>query len=351
MLQVDNRTPFAAALAVFADRHGVETAVLCMKAAFEFGEHGLAPAARPVPLLPGDVFAGDPETTGLRAAGELALPRPATDITVLGHAIAPREGTRGMAVALQVGPVASTLLVQGERRWQRHGLAWRPSEPAPFERVPLRWELAFGGLERVPEGETAKHYEARNPVGCGFIGPRESGFEDRPLPQIEHPEDRLQEPGQRCTPVGWSPIPPFLAPRRTWAGTYDDAWQRKRAPFLPLDFDERFLNTMPPAMVAPGHLQGGEPVRIAGCRTGGEVLAFELPHCTPSLRWRFRGGEHDTGATLAAVILEPERPRVQLLWQAAFAVDKHLLKLEQVRVDCEAWPQDAYLGTQMRRAA
>lgn len=351
MLQVDNRTPFAAALAVFPDRHGVETAVLCLKAAFEFGEHGLVPAARPVPLLPGDVFAGDPQTTGLRAAGELALPRPGTDVTVLGHAVAAHEGTRGMSVALQAGPVTSQLLVQGERRWQRQGLAWRAGEPAPFERVPLRWELAFGGVERVPAGEEAKVFEARNPVGRGLVGSRDADFHLHPLPQIEHPGSRLEEPGQRCEPAGWAPVPPFWAPRRDWAGTYDAAWQKKRAPFLPLDFDERFFNTMPPAMVAPGRLKAGDAVRLAGCRPRGELLAFELPDSEPLLRWRFRGAEVDGGATLAALIIEPDRPRVQLLWQAAFAVDKHLLKLEQVRVDCPAWPQDAYLGAQLRRAA
>lgn len=351
MLQVDNRTPFNAALAVFPDPRGIETAYLAVKAAFDIGPDGLQPTFKPVPLLPGDVFWGDPQQTGVRAAGELTLSKPATDIVVLGSAVAPRPDVRAMPLGLRVGPVASTLLVFGPRRWQRHGLQWKPSDPAPFERVPLRWELAFGGFERPAPGEVAKEYEPRNPVGVGFIGRRESNFEDRPLPQIEHPEQRLQAPGDRPPPVGWAPIAPHWSPRREYAGTYDAAWQAKRAPFLPHDFDERHLQTAPPALVAPGHLSGGETVQLAGCRAGGQVLAFELPVCTMGALFHFKGGEIDVTPRLDSVILEPDLPRVQMVWRAAMAVDKHLLKLSAVRVDCAEYTKGAYLGAMLRRAA
>lgn len=351
MLQIDNRTPFNATLAVFADRHGVETAYVAIKAAFDIGPEALTPTARPVPLLPGDVYWGDPATTGLRAAGELTLCKPATDIVVLGAAVAPREGQVAMPVSLHVGPVRSTLLVSGRRHWQRRGLAWMPSEPEPFDRVPLRWELAFGGFERRADGEPAREFEPRNLVGCGFIGRGESGFEDRPLPQIEHPDDRLEAPRQRIAPAGWAPIPPAWSPRREYGGSYDAAWQQQRAPFLPKDFDERFLQTAPPALVAPGWLTGGEPVRLAGCRPRGQVLAFDLPHCTMATLFRFRGGEHELVPRLDSVILEPDQPRLQMVWRAGFAVDKHLLKLSEVRIDCAEYPGDDYLGRQLRRAA
>jgi hypothetical protein len=351
MLQVDNRTPFNAALAVFADPRGVETAYLAVKAAFDIGPEGLHPIARTLPLLPGDVYWGDPATTGLRAAGELTLCKPSTDIVVLGHAVAPRPEQRAMQASLRLGPVASTLLVWGPRCWQRRGLQWKPSDPEPFERVALRWELAFGGFERVPEGGQAQEFEVRNPVGRGFIGRRESDFSDRPLPQIEHPEDCLEDPGQRCTPAGWAPIAPAWAPRRHYAGTYDAAWQKTRSPFLPRDFDERYLQTAPPALVSPGPLQGGEPVQLLGCRPAGQALAFTLPRCTLDTRFRFRGGEHAIEPRLDSVIIEPDAMRVQMIWRAGFAVDKHLLKLSEVRVDCAEYPRDEYLGTHLRRAA
>lgn len=351
MLQVDNRTPFNAALAVFADRHGVETAYLAVKAAFMVTPEGLFPTTKPVPLLPGDVYWGDADQTGLRAAGELTLCKPATDIVVLGSAVAQGVDVRSMSVSLRVGPVASRMLVFGPRCWRRQGLEWRPTEPAPFERVPLRWELAFGGFGRAAPGDEVKEFEPRNPVGRGFIGSRESDFAGRPLPQIEHPEHRLEEPRDRPPPVGWAPIPPFWSPRREHAGTYDVAWQSGRAPFLPKDFDERFLQTAPPGLIAPGHLAGGERVQVIGCQPGGQALDFELPRCTIGTLFRFRGGEHDIEPHLDSVIIEPDHPRVQLIWRAALPVDKHLLKLSEVRVDCVEHPKDDYLGAQLRRAA
>ena len=259
MLQVDNRTPFNAALAVFADQHGVETAYLAVKAAFIVTPEGLVPTAKPVPLLPGDVFWGEPDQTGLRAAGELTLCKPATDIVVLGSAVALEDGVRSMQVSLSLGPVNSRMLVFGPRRWQRQGQKWKPTEPEPFQRVPLRWELAFGGFGRAAPGDEPREFEPRNPVGRGFFGRQESDFADRPLPQIEHPEHRLETPGDRPPPVGWAPIPPFWSPRREYAGTYDAAWQTGRAPFLPKDFDPRFLQTAPPTVPVLEALAALEP--------------------------------------------------------------------------------------------
>ncbi len=351
MLQVDNRTPFTATLAVFADPRGIETAYAVVKAAFHVGADGVVPTPKPLPLLAGDVFWGDPQTTGLRAAGELTLCKPATDIVLLGSAVARREGERAMPVSLRVGPVTSALLVFGPRHWQRRGAQWVPSDPEPFERVPLRWELAFGGMERLANGQAAKEFEPRNPVGRGFIGTHETEFADRPLPQIEHPEQRLQAAGERPPPVGWAPIAPFWSPRREYAGTYDAVWQKGRAPYLPTDFDERFLQTAPPGLVAPGHLVGGESVQVAGCLPNGQALAFDLPRCTIGTRFNFRGDEIDVTPRLDSVIIEPDQRRVQLVWRAALEVDKHLLKLTALRVDCAEYPLDEYLGAALRRTA
>ncbi|CAN5421278.1 DUF2169 domain-containing protein [soil metagenome] len=349
MLQVDNRTPFNAALAVFANPRGVETAYIAIKAAFDITPSGLEPTFKPIPLLPGDVYWGDPATTGIRAAGELTLSKPATDIVVLGHAIAPRDGTRAMAISMRIGPVASALRVWGERRWQREGGSWRATDPQAFERVPLRWELAFGGFEKAADGEAVQEFEPRNPAGCGFIGRKDRHIEGRALPQIEHPEQLIQSPEDRPAPAGWAPIAPSWSPRREFAGTYDDAWQTGRAPYLPTDFDPRFLNTAPPGLVAPGFMTGGEAVAIQGCRPGGQPLAFELPVCTMSTVFRFRGQDIDITPKLDSVIIEPDHPRVQLVYRAELAVDKHLLKLGEVCVDCVEYHKPAYLGAVVRR--
>ena len=138
MLQVVNHTPFSASLAVFPDTAGVESAYAVIKATFRFGAQGPELAEQQVPLLATDVFWGDPSQTSLRAVGEFALLKPATDVLLVGRAIAPAPNTRVADVSLRVGPVARTVRVFGDRHWEKNGGSWRPSAPRPWERMPLR---------------------------------------------------------------------------------------------------------------------------------------------------------------------------------------------------------------------
>jgi hypothetical protein len=353
MLQVENRTPFTASLAVFSDPRGVETVYLVIKAAFDLGPGLPTPTRKPLPLLAGDVYWGDPASSGIRAAGELTLAKPSTDITVLGHAVAPNQSARAMEVSLRAGPLNSVMRINGRRQWQKSGVGWAPSDPQPFERMPLRWENAYGGFEVAPEGEPPKEFEVRNLAGCGFVGKseRDRDLSGRPLPCIEDPNQLIRSPQDRPIPVGWAPIAPFWSPRRDYAGTYDDAWQTRRAPYLPLDFDPRFFQTAPAVLVTPQPLVGGESVELRGCRPGGEVLAFQLPLCSFNVDFDFRGNTVNRPPMLDAVIIEPDQPRLQLVYRSALAVDKHVLKMRSVRVDCDEYPMPAYLGAAMRSAA
>lgn len=336
MLQVDNQTPFAASLSVFPDPEGVETAYAVVKAAFRLGEAEPQPILPALPLLATDVFWGDPATTSLRAAGEFALLKPSTDVLLVGRAIAPRPGTRVAEVHLQVGPVQRTVRVFGDRHWRRSGGGWRASDPAEWERMPLRWELAFGGVgQPASEGEPPE-FEARNPVGRGFLGRKQSPQEGQPLPNLEDPAQLITDPHDRPSPWGLGPIPPTWQPRRGFAGTYDEAWTRQRAPYLPTDFDTRFFQVAPSGLVAPTPLQGGEPVRLSGV-TQGAALVFALPRAGLSLDWFFDGAQLPAQPQLETVMIEPDQGRVQMLWRAALRVDKKLLRLSRLRVRSAHW--------------
>lgn len=339
MLQVDNQTPFAASLSVFPDPEGVETAYAVVKAAFRLGEAEPQPIVPALPLLATDVFWGDPATTSLRAAGEFALLKPATDVLLVGRAIAPRSGTRVAEVHLQVGPVQRTVRVFGDRHWRRSGGGWRASDPAEWDRMPLRWELAFGGVgQPASEGEPPE-FEARNPVGRGFLGRKQSPQEGQPLPNLEDPAHPITDPHDRPPPCGLGPIPPTWQPRRGFAGTYDEAWTRQRAPYLPGDFDTRFFQVAPPGLIAPGFLQGGEPVLLAGVTAGGPVR-FTLPDPGLQACWHVGGGVQAAPLSLETVMLEPDLGRLQLLWRTALRVDKRLAQVARFRVESRVWQRD-----------
>lgn len=338
MLQVANHTPFSAALSVFPDPAGVESAYAVVKATFRFGPQGPEVAEQQAPLLATDVFWGDPMQTSLRAVGEFALLKPATDVLLIGRAIAPVANTRVADVSLRVGPVARTVRVFGDRHWEKSGGKWRPSEPQPWERMPLRWELAWGGIA-PQKGDDVPEHEPRNPVGLGIVGRDGVPTDAQPLPNLEDPKALLSSPTDRPTPACFAPIAPTWLPRRNFAGTYDDAWISGRAPYLPLDFDARFFHVAPPELIAPGFLQGGEPVELVGF-TAGAPIRFTLPECGLALEFDFDGATVPKPPQLEMVLFEPDAGRFQMLWRAVLAVDKKLLKLKQVNVRSSAFARD-----------
>jgi len=342
VLQVVNHTPFSASLSVFADPAGVETVYAVVKATFALGADGPQPAGVQLPLLAGDVFWGDPMTTSLRAAAEFGLLKPATDILLTGRAVAPGPDTRVADVGLSVGPVSRRVRVFGNRHWQRAAGGWRPSEPQPWQRMPLRWELAYGGVAAAPP-EQAPDFEARNPVGRGFVARGAEPTHEQPLPNLEDPAAPLADPQGRPTPACFAPIAPTWMPRRSHAGTYDEAWTRGRAPYLPQDFDTRFFQVAPQELVAPGWLQGGEPVRLAGFSAGGPI-DFNLPDVGLTLDFDFKGSSTPRPAQMELVLFEPDAGRFQMLWRAALPVDKHLLKLRAVVVNSRRYTRDVTIA-------
>lgn len=338
MLQVVNHTPFMASLSVFSDPAGVETAYAVVKATFSIGVKGPVLAKPQQPLLATDVFWGDPVGTSLRAAGEFALLKPGTDVLLVGRAIAPRPGTRVADVSVSVGPVTRTVRVFGDRRWQKSLGSWKPSSPQPWERMPLRWELAFGGVA-APQGDQVPDHEPRNPVGRGLVARCESPTEDQPLPNLEDPAALLADPHDRPPPACFAPIAPTWQPRRSFAGTYDAAWIKGRAPYLPQDFDTRYFHVAPPELIVPGFLQGNEPVRLAGFSLG-EPIGFELPPCGLEVEFDFDGAQLPQTPKLETLLFEPDAGRFQMLWRCALAVDKKLLKLKQIAVRSSVFEQD-----------
>lgn len=339
MLQLVNHTPFSATLAVFSNPAGVESAYGMVKATFDLtgGEPHLAVGQ--APLLAADVYWGDPTQTSLRAAADVTLLKPSTDIIVAGRAVAPEGKVKAMDLQLTVGPVMRSLRVFGDRTWTRNGQAWTISDAQPFDYLPLLWELAFGGSGAVVEGKEPEH-EPRNPVGRGFIASHEDDFEGALLPNIEDPAQLIAAPHDRPAPVGWAPVAPVWMPRRAFAGTYDEAWQKQRAPFLPVDFDSRYFNVAAPQLTSPAYLQGGEEVELFGC-TRGDSLQFALPRLDLALVWHFDGAPMDAVTHLDTVLIEPDQARLQMVWRAELAVDKKLTRLKDLTIRCRQYTRQA----------
>jgi hypothetical protein len=201
--------------------------------------------------------------------------------------------------------------------------------PEPFTMMPLVWERAYGGQDETEDGPVT---EGRNPVGTGFrFRKGELDIDGTPVPNIEDPNALISSWHDRPAPVGFGPLGEHWLPRRNWAGTYDDAWQQERAPYLPLDFDARFLQLAPPELVTPAPLAGAEPIQLTGVSPAGSIAA-RVPAAVPTVDFVVAGSVERRPAVLDTLMLMPNDGAVAVIWRAALACDKRMLQVSEVRI-------------------
>jgi hypothetical protein len=323
----DNLTPFAAGHTWVRDRNGAEVWVVAVKATFLVRPDGtteIAEEQEPVTLAP--KFREDPAKSSLVYDSDLYHSKPTTDVLLHGHAYAP-GGTPAaqVDVTMQVGAIKKTLRVTGDRVWQIGALTSRISAPEPFEKMPLTYERAYGGRDESDPKKPA--WETRNPVGVSF-----RSLNEKPLPNVEDPRHLIGLWSRQTRPAGFGPLAAHWQPRVKYGGTYGEKWLKERQPLLPEDFDERFYLCAPPDQQAPAYFKGGEPVELVNLTPGG-LLRFKLPREAFGFETRFSTGEvvrHR--AKLHTVILEPDVPRVSMVWHTHLACHPKILKLKRTTI-------------------
>jgi hypothetical protein len=325
MLQLDNQTPFKATIALLPDRFGIDTLYVVLKATVTL-RPSLALAEVQVPLTIADEYYGDPADSSLRLASEMHIGKAGTDVMLVGSAWAPNQRpVPRMQMGMAVAGRQKMILVSGDRVWR----GGKPSDPQPFESIPLIWERAFGGVHQ--RGETVLA-EERNPVGCGFSGGRSaSDMEGLAVPNLEDPAAPLQQIGESPAPACLAPIAPSWLPRRRFAGTYDEQWQRGRAPYLPDDFDPRFFQSACPELAFDRYLQAGEHVQVVGALPDGPI-AFTVPESHLSVAVTIEGSVHRPTANLETLSIEPDENRACFTWRASVPCDRRALKVQTIVV-------------------
>jgi hypothetical protein len=329
MLQLANHTGLAATLFAAPDPTGIDSLYTVVKGTFALDRldaRGVpARAERQVPPVLADEHYGEPLASSIRAPSDVALVKPGTDVLLVGSAYPPGGRPAEWAdVTLAAGPLVKTVRVFGDREWRATGTA---TPPRLFQRMPLVWERAFGGTDRAngePRGE------ARNPVGTGFCAPDgQRPLEGVPLPNLEDPREPVTSWRQTPAPAAFAPLAPHWQPRLSRAGTYDEAWQKGRAPYLPDDFDPRFFQLAPEDLVAHGWFRGGEEVDVAGATPGGR-LRFRLPTLAVQVEYRLDDRAESPPVNLDTVLIEPDQGRVVLVWRTVLRCDKKLLRVREI---------------------
>jgi hypothetical protein len=332
LLQQVNNTPFQAGIALIPNEQGIDTLYISLKATFQIGRE-LSVAAEQRPLVEADEYWGEPGQSSLKYASEMHLLKPSTDVVMVGEAWAPNQRPASQVdVTLAVGGVKKSVRVFGDRIWSNGLAGLTMTSPVPFEKMPLIYERAFGGIHEADQEKAETLYESRNPSGCGFVGKRQRNeIDGMKLPNLEDPAHLIAKPGDQPPPAGFGCISPAWDPRKSYVGTYDEAWQKKRAPYLPEDFDSRFFNTAHPDLICKGYLKGGERVEVINASPE-RILKFKLPVCLVEAAVHSMGTIEKPPFHLETVLIEPGLPTLCMTYRASHVCGKKALRIDQVEL-------------------
>lgn len=317
-MELVDHTPFATLAFESLTPDGQSFQVVVIRGTFDlFPGVVVRPCPEQKPVIVADEYFGQPGRSSLRNANDLAPFKPNTDLILNATAYAPdgRPHTE-WPVEVQIGSLRKRLKVTGPRHWRHIPLVgWSLTAVEACELVPVRYERAYGGeWKHEQDSGVCEH----NPAGTGFLNPRFLRPEQEiPAPQILSPDGRLPPLGQPTQTEGLGAIAPAWLPRRSFAGTYDEEWQKSRAPRSPADFKYDFYNAAHPDLIYDGYLKGGESVRLLGLNREGE-LAFTLPRFEIGIVVTDKAGfRYASLANLDTFQVDVNDKCLALVWRAA----------------------------------
>ena len=340
MFELRNRSPFAAQLLPTLGPDARENALVVVKGTYTMGpDRKIRVADEQVPLSIGDKYYGEPESSSVRYGSDIVPAKPGTDVILIGHAYPPNGKAVATKVTLEAGPLRRSVAALGDRHWQRsalRGIHW--SAPQQFSSMPLVYERAYGGIDRSHHEQRQWVVDGRNPVGRGLVANhRRPDLNEVALPNLENPDDLIQDPDSRPTPFGFGVIAPGWESRRRYAGTYDKHWDDSRFPLLPEDFDPRFYNCAPADFVSPNYFAGGERIRVTNASPQG-TIDFLLPEAEGSAVFYVDGAVTEKRCELDTVVLEPDYQRLQITLRAAVCCHRRVKYVTGARVVYAARP-------------
>lgn len=331
--------------------------------------------------LPDWVGAGAGRADSMKTVPEPRAFQVGTDVVVRAHA-ASAQPVRSMLAGLVIGRQVHKLRVWGARQSQ-----WRAgevlfSEPEPFERLPLRSELSYGGFDpfavrgalaalqtRMDESswrrgsaflqdtlpQTVPLAYARNPIGMGYVADAApEALHGVYLPRIELERDLLTPTRfAQGQPLNWLSRPVSagmdfmdmrMFPRTAMLGLPPPGFVVGHADCpevtwgqVPADFSRGNVLTaddahaadavhMDAARCAPiglrmGPLTGREPVSLLGLRADRPRWDIELPGERPAFTVPEVGR---LSASLFQVFIDVDARRVELLWAASWPAAREL---------------------------
>ncbi len=323
-MDLENLTPLPAA-ALKSAQSDEMLALLLACATYDLaeGQLELSPEQQPLRLAPDPAYANDAQFI-----------REGVSLCVEGFVYAPGGEAKTATAELSVGEHQQSIKALGPRVWWKGVMGkLKATEPRPFQRVEMSWELAYGGMVHLPnmamehEGEqilVPDHDEGwvMNMIGTGFYLD-EAMAVDSPLPQLEDPEQLISSWDDRPEPVCFAPYP-LSGGLRAASLIEDGIVQCERSPRALGRGCPRTTFTEVPA---------GTVITVSGMRPDGEELSFAVPE--PPILFDVHVGSVDKRLSpqLDAIDINAEEGTVRFAFRRPFRYPVIQLEKRRVRVE------------------
>jgi len=334
-MELINATRMTAGYTIGLEPSGRELLVVVIKGTFVLPKPGEAVRLHDVqlPLVDADTFTGEPGLSAPLHEIDYAPRKHRCDVLLVGSAYAPggRPTTRTQ-VSLTVGPVHKSCDVVGPRVWQAGVTGIRASDPEAFTRLPVSYDVAFGGVDTESEDPAEHDAFLLNPAGRGYRKQLKNAWVDgKPLPLTEEPGQSVSWPADAYQPMAFGPIGRGWQQRAAYAGTYDQTWLDEVFPFLPQDFDERYYQAAPldQQLAIP---TGPLDVSLLNFTPDGS-RQFTLPYFeAPVHVFPKKGEREDFIARLDTIVFEPDLERLSMTWRVTRPILRSIHEVDQVLV-------------------
>jgi hypothetical protein len=302
-------------------------AVVVMKATYDTlptGETRLCETQLPLHLEDESTDFGTMET-------EIVPAKAWCDLAVLGHARSrsPKRPIKRMRVSLRIGKFTRSVLVTGDRVWERVLGRVRPSEPRPFTELPLTYARAYGGTARREAGdESVEAGYFANPHGRGFVVQRDDVV-GKPLPNVEELDQPVRSWQDRPLPAGVAPLERSSVLRGQRGITVDLEKQLTR-------IDAAAFCSAHPRMCLPSYPHG-ESGELGGVSFDG-TWRFRLPTFRYEIRIDLGGARYRLPLVPDTIYLRAEERRIVVVARSAFVYQLKPERRRTVRICSEAEP-------------
>ncbi|WP_395446871.1 DUF2169 domain-containing protein [Aminobacter sp. UC22_36] len=332
-MQILNQMGYPHQFTAATDVAGHDWLVVVVKATFDFPAKPGAEVRKSVeqaPLVFADTQTGEPGYSATLWETDFAFRKPRCDVIVNGWAYAPggRPAER-VPVGIKVGNWSKHFEVVGHREWRAIGPVFTATSPQPFLKLPISYDVAWGGVDKLDPEDKIPGVYAANPVGTGWSRSRNQRFiPGLRLPNTQKVGEEIRSPFGDYTPMSFGPMGRGWPGRIEYGGTYDDNWTKNIFPFLPPDFDERYFQMAPPDQQID-HPRGGEEVQLVNLTPDGRV-SFRLPDTALPMAL-FKDGKKvvDTTVTADTILFDPERRRFSLVWRLSQRLHRTILDFSE----------------------